>query len=608
MATSFPSAVNPPGAASYSAGLMDFSELGNLYNDYQQTQLTEQQKKLNEAKLQQMQQQIELSKSFAGGLPTDPATGQVDYRKAAAILASKGDIGGAISLIQQQPPAMSPMFGGQGGQGGGAPQPQGQPGQAGAAGPQPMSIPAKPLPPVTAGSPRGDSGTGTITDIVTDRLPSQNQTTGATIMKIAQVMGVDPNSDLTAGQKTRAQGLLKKYAPDIAGPATSSFSDRFAGDQGGNLPPSANAVSPPPVPGQGEARTAGRSGAPVQGGGPVPAQAPPAGSPQSQPAVPQAQGPITPQVPLPKGFSDPEAAMTALRTEAVRMGQIPNGQQQSRALSEWADRIQESIKPISVGATTTLVDPRTGKTVFQGPGAAAYGASGETGQTLDADANQYRLTGKLPPNMGRGVQGQQQATAIRTRAAEQEIQNGGDPNDWPNRWQTFSTQASGKRTLETRAAGLKLAENEASRLIPRVREISEKIPRTQFPNLNSLILAAKKGTGDPDVIKLGVAVESLIPVYAKVLKPVGTVGAADMERAHDILDKAWSNGQINAALDQMQVELGSAKDALKETMEEYGGTPSKKSEGSSQGSSTGSGVWTTLPNGNRIREIKAGAE
>src|SRR6266704_1751719 len=136
MATSFPSAVNPPGAASYSAGWMDFSELGNLYNDYQQTQLTEQQKKLNEAKLQQMQQQIELSKSFAGGLPTDPATGQVDYRKAAAILASKGDIGGAISLIQQQPPAMSPMFGGQGGQGGGAPQPQGQPGQAGAAGPQ----------------------------------------------------------------------------------------------------------------------------------------------------------------------------------------------------------------------------------------------------------------------------------------------------------------------------------------------------------------------------------------------------------------------------------------------------------------------------------------
>lgn len=568
----FPTAVSPPGGASYAPPLMNFANFTNWSADDPYKLATE------KAKLEQIQQQVELSKAFAGGLPTDPQTGQVDYRKAAGILAAKGDIGGAVSLLQQQPPPLSPMFGG------GQPQQpaQGAPQGAGAPQPQPTSVPAKPLPPMGAG-PKGDAGSGTIASMVTDRLPNQDATTGQTIGKIAQVMGVDPNAPLTAGQQLRANGLLRKYAPDAAAPSavtadgSPSFKDRFGGDAGGGLPPSANAGTPAPKVTQQPAPAA--AGSPGQG---APGPAAPLAVP-AQPQQPQG-GPITPQVPLPKGFNDPEQAIQALRTEAVRMGQVPNGQSQAAALNDWATRIEASIKPLSVGATSTLIDPRTGKTLYQGPAAAAYGGSGgETGATLDADAETYRQTGKLPPNMGRGIQGQQQATAIRTRAAEKEIEEGGDPSEWSSRWQKFGTQAAGLRTLETRAAGLTLAENEASSLIPRVRDISAKVSRTEYPNINKLILAAKKGTGGTDVIKLGVAVESLIPVYAKVLKPVGTVGAADMERAHDILDKAWSDGQINAALDQMEVELGSARTALDKTMKEFGTRRGKdQSESKSQ--------------------------
>jgi len=570
MATSFPTAVSPPGGASYAAPLMNFANFANWSADDPYKLATE------KARLDQIQQQIELSKAFAGGLPTDPQTGQVDYRKAAGILAAKGDIGGAIGLLQQQPPPLSPMFGG--GQPGG--QPQGQPAPQAAPQGQPASVQARPLPPPGRG-PQGDAGTGTVTSLVTDRLPAQNQTTGETIMKIAQVMGVDPNADLTPGQQTRAKGLLRKYAPEIAGTpvkggaaraadSSPSFNDRFGGDAGGNLPPSANAGTPAPTLGATAGAAAGRTGAPGSPGGGT-------GAPVSANAPQQPQGPITPQVPLPKGFNDPEQAIQALRTEAVRVGQVPNGQQQAQALNGWADRIEASLKPLSVGASTTLIEPRSGKVLYQGPAAAAYGnAGGEAGATLDADAETYRQTGKLPPNMGRGIQGQQQATAIRTAAAEKEIAEGGDPSEWSTRWQKFATQAAGLRTLENRAAGLTLAENEAKSLIPRVRDISAQVPRTEYPSINKLIQAAKKGTGDPNVIRLGVAVESLIPVYAKILKPVGTVGAADMERAHDILDKAWSNGQINAALDQMELELDSAKTALKKTQEEYGSGAKKK--------------------------------
>jgi hypothetical protein len=63
--------------------------------------------------------------------------------------------------------------------------------------------------------------------MVTDKLPSQNLTTGQTILKVADLMGIDPNADLTPGQQRRAQGLIARYAPDIAGPAGG----------GGNMPP-----------------------------------------------------------------------------------------------------------------------------------------------------------------------------------------------------------------------------------------------------------------------------------------------------------------------------------------------------------------------------------
>jgi hypothetical protein len=560
----FPTAVSPPGGASYSAPLMNFSNFANWSADDPYKLPTE------KARLDQMQNiaglQKQLQEEFA-------KTGTLDYRKAASIIAAMGNPAEAMQMLQQQPAPVSPLISGGPPQGAGPPQAQPAPQAA------PTSIPAKPLPPPGPG-PQGDSA-GSVISRVTDLLPSGSDKIGVVATNVAKALKVDPNAPLTAEQALKAEGMLRQYAqrnnlsPKTAD-ASPSFKDRFGGDSGGSLPPSANAGTPSPTreASLGLGAPAGRTGAPAPPAGgsgvPVPASVP-------QAAGGQPQGPITPQVALPPGYTDPQQAIERLKQEAVKYAQMPNGAAQAEYFKDWANRIEASIKPLTVGASSTLIDPRTGKTLYQGPAAAAYGSSGgESGATLDADAETYRQTGKLPPNMGRGIQGQQQATAIRTAAAEKEIAEGGDPSEWSTRWQKFATQAAGLRTLENRAAGLTLAENEAKSLIPRVRDISAQVPRTEYPSINKLIQAAKKGTGDPNVIRLGVAVESLIPVYAKILKPVGTVGAADMERAHDILDKAWSNGQINAALDQMELELDSAKTALKKTQEEYGSGAKKK--------------------------------
>jgi hypothetical protein len=563
----FPQTVAVPPTSAYGPGLTDFSAIANAPNTYYQGQFNQQQKQLNDAKIAQAKQQIELAKSFAGGLPTD-ANGQIDYRAAAGILASKGDIGGAVSLLQQQPAPLSPMFGGQG-------QGQGQP-QGGPAGPAapPQSVQAKPLPPPARNSPQGDSGENTLTSIVTDRLPAQNQTTGQTIMKIAEVMGIDPNAQMTPGQVRRAQGLLQKYAPDIAGV-------RVGQGGGSSLPPSMNGVTPAAVPGGGGSAAGATAG---------PGAAGTSGAPAPQPQQPQQQ-PLVPQEPLPPGFNDPMQAVKALRLNAAQLAGDPRrgAKEQASAMDAWADRIEASIKPVSVGSMSTLVDPRTGKPVFQGAGAAAIAGQGADNSTRDADAELYRQTGKLPPNMGRGVQGAAEAQRIRERAVEQEIAEGGDPSQWATRWQSFGAQAAGRRVLETRSETLKLAENEATTLIPRVRDISAKVSRTNYPTINALIEAADQGKGGTDVIKLGIAINSLIPVYARVLKPVGQITEGDTHRATDILNKAWSDGQINGALDQMEVELKSARSALEKTLDESRGGGKKSSAKSDSGSNDPSG-------------------
>lgn len=554
MAGGFDNGVATPGGAGYTAPLLNFANFGDWAQDYQrgvsnsqQQGLNDQTKQLNQQRLTQGQQQIDLAGAFTGGLPKD-AQGNIDYGKAAQILAQKGDIGSAISLLQQQTPAQSPML-----TGGGQPPP---------AGPAPASVPAAPLPAPAASKPQGDAGNGgTVTDLVTDRLPQQDQTTGQTISKIAQMLGVEPNAQLTPGQLRRAQGLLAKYAP-----ADSSAS----GGAGGTLPPSANAVSPAPKVTAPPARSAAPIGAgsPQPQGAPVPQPAPVQPQPQPAPVQPQQPqgGPITPQVPLPKGFNDPQKAMLALRAEAARLSSNPRAAGQVKALNDWATSIEASIAPVDVSPNTTRVDPRTGKILYQGAAAAAY-ANPEAAATLDADAARYRQTGTLPPNMGRGVQGQQQATAIRTRAAEQEINAGGDPQQWPSRWQDYKATGVGKSTAErvkaNREENLNLILKAADAAIPAALEASKALPRGQYVPLNKLIQKGEIMSSDPRLVEFGMANLQLAEHWARAMNPTGVMRESDRDKALMFLDTGYSNNTYERAVMQLQKQITRERDAVR---------------------------------------------
>jgi hypothetical protein len=71
-------------------------------------------------------------------------------------------------------------------------------------------------------------------------------------------------------------------------------------------------------------------------------------------------------VPLPQGYTDPQAAILALRTEAARLSPNPRAKGQVDELKNWAERIEASIQPVEMTAGKTMLDPRTGQPIYQG--------------------------------------------------------------------------------------------------------------------------------------------------------------------------------------------------------------------------------------------------
>lgn len=618
----FAQTVAVPSTRDYAPPTPDiFAQVANLPNAYyqgrfnkQQETRNDQQKQLNDQAIRQGQIKQDIAETFRGGLPLNK-DGSVDYSQAVAMLAKKGDINalwnGADATYAQSAARLSPLL-----SGGGQPTP--------AAGAPAAPANAPPRTPVQSGV-QGDSGAGTIASLVTDRMPNQDTSTGQTIAKIASVMGIDPNANLTPGQMRRVQGLLQnpKYAaadtpsqaqsaPVGGGAAPATASQRVAGAFAA-LPPSANAGTPAATPAQGQQG----QGTPPVAPAPQVAQQPAPQQPQQvaqaapQPqAQPQAGQPIVPQVPLPKGFTDPQAAILALRAEAARISANPRAQGQVQELNNWASRIEESIKPVKMGQYDTYVDPRNGnRVVAEGPGAAMIRATESAGNspTLDADAERYRQTGQLPPGMGRGVQGAAEARAIRARATDIEIANGGDPATWPGRWQDFKAsgvgKSAGERVKANREENLNLILKAADAAIPAALEASRALPRGSYVPLNKLIQKGEIMSSDPRLVEFGMANLQLAEHWARAMNPTGVMRESDRDKALSFLDTAYGNNTYERAVMQLQKQITRERDAVR-----GGGTILKDNKAPAPGDNGSSGSvskdgWTVVtgPNGKKAR-------
>tara|TARA_R110000868_G_scaffold92457_2_gene256596 strand:- start:3199 stop:4665 length:1467 start_codon:yes stop_codon:yes gene_type:complete len=181
-------------------------------------------------------------------------------------------------------------------------------------------------------------------------------------------------------------------------------------------------------------------------------------------------------------------------------------------------------------------------------------------KTIDFMAEQA-LTGDTSvfANLGYGRAGAENKTALRNAVTKKAVDAGMSGKDVAAMNAQFFGIKAGQRTLGTREANIGMAVNEAQLLMPLALKASEGVDRTKFPSLNSVILAAKQGTGDPNVVRLGIATNSLINIYARAINPSGVPTVSDKEHARELLSNAWATGQYAAGVDQLNQEMNAAK-------------------------------------------------
>lgn len=118
---------------------------------------------------------------------------------------------------------------------------------------------------------------------------------------------------------------------------------------------------------------------------------------------------------------------------------------------------------------------------------------------------------------------------------------------------------AGARAMGVQTAKMQTAAIEADKMIDIVKTTSAAIDRTQFPTINAIQNAVDKGTGGKEIVQLNTAINSLVNSYARAISPTGQPTVSDKNHAREVINSAYSNGQINAITDIMRQEMNIAK-------------------------------------------------
>ena len=235
---------------------------------------------------------------------------------------------------------------------------------------------------------------------------------------------------------------------------------------------------------------------------------------------------------------------------------------QQAAQSAEASRHNKAIEGIQAEAQNKPMILPFGSGLVGRDGTVIKEPSGEASldpKTLDFMARQYMAGDtSVLTNLGRGAQGAQNVVALRKRIAELNAETGAGGGDQAVRNAEYFGTKAGQRTLGTRSANIELAATEFDQVLPVVQAASKAVNRTNYPSLNSVIQAWEKGTGDKNIVAFAGGVNTLINLYARAISPSGVATVSDKDHAREILDKAWSQGQFDAAVGMMKQEIDAA--------------------------------------------------
>lgn len=194
--------------------------------------------------------------------------------------------------------------------------------------------------------------------------------------------------------------------------------------------------------------------------------------------------------------------------------------------------------------------------------------------------------------LGRSPQMLSQARHAITEYGKEHGKNGADV---AQATAEFEGMKSAERALGTRAANVGIAVNEANLLSNLALKTSDEWKRTGAKSLNDLQKYATSKGASPELRKFVAANNSFINAYARAISPSGVPTVSDKEHAREMLDVAFSKGDYQATIGQLQQEMEAAKEAPQATKEELrklakagnGGNESKTPAGPAVGTVQG---------------------
>jgi hypothetical protein len=193
--------------------------------------------------------------------------------------------------------------------------------------------------------------------------------------------------------------------------------------------------------------------------------------------------------------------------------------------------------------------------VSQGQLAVAQQRLAKEGAALDPAENaaisKAIIEGRLDPNRVNGRNAKILATTLLANPEANVLELG----------VSAAGATAAERSLATQTAKMSTAANEAGKMVNVVRDYSNKVDRTEFPTINAIQNAVDKGTGGKEIVQLNTSINALVNSYARAISPTGQPTVSDKNHAREVINSAYSTGQIGAILDVMQQEMSIAREA-----------------------------------------------
>lgn len=185
--------------------------------------------------------------------------------------------------------------------------------------------------------------------------------------------------------------------------------------------------------------------------------------------------------------------------------------------------------------------------------------TGLTDAAIEAAAHRYALDGTLPPNLGRGAQGEATKVKILNRAADVSAERGDSASE--QRIAQIANKASAGALLQLTKQEQMVGAFERNALANAdiALQTSDAADRTGVPVLNRWLLAGRKNIlGDPDVSRFHAATTTFVNEYAKIMSgSMGNTVVSDSLRKETeaLLSTKDTPEQFKATVDLMKQEM-----------------------------------------------------